>query len=116
MFPPVVDGMQLMGLEGSKWISFTRRGEWLWMELDWDHLSQSEAFPPLSLGRSNKKPGCDVMLPIKGSANALSEHLVLALETGHFVWHPVIIVGRKRVLSQDLAATSNSKNAFLSFA
>ena len=27
------------------------------------------------------------MLPIKGSANALSGHLVLALETGHFVWH-----------------------------
>ena len=56
------------------------------------------------------------MLPIKGSANALSGHLVLALETGHFIWHPVIIVGRKRVLSQDLAATSNSNNAFLSFA
>ena len=28
----------------------------------------------------------------------------------------VIVVGRKRVLSQDLAATSNCKNAFLSFA
>ena len=28
----------------------------------------------------------------------------------------VIIVGRERVLSQDLAATSNCKNAFLSFA
>ena len=47
-----------------------------------DCLSQSEAFPPLSPGHSTTKPGRDVMLPIKGSANALSGHLVLALGTG----------------------------------
>ena len=75
-----------------------------------DCLSQSEAFPPLSPGRSNVKPGCDITLRIKGSANALSGHFVLVLETGHF------IVGWKRVLSQDLAATSNCKNVFISFA
>ena len=40
-------------------------------------------------------------------------HLVLVLDTEHFAWH---LVGRKRVLSQDIAATSNSKNAFLLFA
>ena len=50
------------------------------------------------------------MLPIKGSASALLGHLVFGTLFVHFV------VGRKRVLSQDLAATSNSKNAFLSFA
>ena len=53
------------------------------------------------------------MLPIKGSAYICSGHLVLALDTEHFAWH---LVGRKRVLSQDIAATSNSKNAFLLFA
>ena len=116
MFPPVVEGMQLMELEGSKWILFTRHGEWLGTESDWDCLSQSEAFLLLRPGCSNVKPGHDIMLPIKGSANTLSGHLVLALETVHFIWHPVIVVGRKRVLSQDLAATSNSKNTFLSFA
>ena len=42
-----------------------------------------------------------------------SGHLVLVLDTKHFAWH---LVGRKRVLSQDLAAASNSKNAFLLFA
>ena len=56
------------------------------------------------------------MLSIKGSVNAHSGHLVLVLETGNFVWHLVVVVGRKRVLSQDLAATSNTKNTFLSFA
>ena len=42
-------------------------------------------------------------------------HLNLALGLG-VLNHPVTIVGRKRVLSQDLAATSNSEIAFLSFA
>ena len=50
------------------------------------------------------------MLPIKGSVYVHSGHLVLVLDTEHFAWH---LVGRKRVLSQDLAGTSNSKNAFL---
>ena len=50
------------------------------------------------------------MFPIKGSANALSGHFILVLETGDFV------VGWKGVLSQDLAAASNSKNTFLLFA
>ena len=53
------------------------------------------------------------MLPIKGSVYIHSGHLVLVLDTEHFAWH---LVGRKRVLSQDLAAASNSKNAFLLFA
>ena len=53
------------------------------------------------------------MLPIKGSAYVRSKHLVLVLDTEHFAWH---LVGRKRILSQDIAATSNSKNAFLLFA
>ena len=59
------------------------------------------------------------MLPIKGSANALPGHFISVLETEHLVSGTSLgyfIVGRKRVLSQDLAATSNSKNAFLSFA
>ena len=49
------------------------------------------------------------MLPIKGSVSALSGHFISVLETEHFV------VGWKGILSQDLAATSNSKNTFLSF-
>ena len=53
------------------------------------------------------------MLPIKGSAYVRSGHLVLVLDTEHFARH---LVGRKRGLSQDLAAASNSKNAFLLFA
>ena len=63
------------------------------------------------------------MLPIKGSAYIHSGHLVLGLGTEHFAWHLVsgtscvhFVVGRKRVLSQNLAAASNSKNAFLLFA
>ena len=76
----------------------------------WDCLSQSEAFLPLSPGHSTIKPWRDVTRCIKGSANALSGHLVFGTLCVHFV------VGRKRVLSQDLAAASNSKNAFLSFA
>ena len=55
----------------------------------------------------------DVTLPIKGSVYVHSGHLVLVLDTEHFTRH---LVGRERVLSQDLAATSNSKNAFLLFA
>ena len=52
-----------------------------------------------------------------------SGHLVLGLGTEHFTWHLVsgtlcmhFVVGRERVLSHDLAAASNSKNAFLLFA
>ena len=63
------------------------------------------------------------MLPIKGSAYVRSGHLVLGLGTEHFAWHLVsgtscaqFVVGRKRGLSQDLAATSNSKNTFFLFA
>ena len=40
-------------------------------------------------------------------------HFVLVLDTEHFAQH---LVGRERVLSQDLAAISNSKNTFLLFA
>ena len=52
----------------------------------------------------------DVTLPIKGSAYICSGHLISVLEPGNF------IVGWKMGLSQDLAAASNSKNAFLLFA
>ena len=40
-------------------------------------------------------------------------HSQVHLVFGTWTWH---LVGRKRVLSQDLAAASNSKNAFLLFA
>ena len=50
-------------------------------------------------------------------------HLVLGLGTEHFALYLVsgtscvhFVVGRERVLSQDLAAVSNSNNAFLLFA
>ena len=80
----------------------------------WVCLSQSEAFPPLSLGHSDVACEHDVTLHIKGEC----VHMLEALGTGHLVSileaeSPVVdwIVG----LSQDLAATSNSKNAFYSF-
>ena len=56
------------------------------------------------------------MLHIKGSVEALLGH---SSEEVHWDWihlDLVVVVGRKRVLSQDLAAASNCKNAFLSFA
>ena len=77
----------------------------------WQSLSQSEAFPPLSLGCSDVARECDITLHIKGECvhtlKALgSWHLVSALDTESSV------VDRKVGLSQDLAATSNGKNAF----
>ena len=80
----------------------------------WVYLSQSEAFLPLSPGHSDVDRECDITLHIKGECMRTLE----ALGTWHLVsvWEaesPVVdwIVG----LSQDLAATSNSKNAFYSF-
>ena len=80
----------------------------------WVCLSQSEAFLPLSPGRSDIAHERDVTLHIKGECvhmlRALgSWHLVSVLETESSV------VDWKVVLSQDLAATSNGKNAFYSF-
>ena len=80
----------------------------------WDGLSQSETFLPLSPGRSDVAREHDVTLHIKGECvhtlEALgSWHLVSVLETESSV------VDWKLELSQDLAATSNSKNAFYSF-
>ena len=74
-------------------------------------LSQSEAFPPLSLGHSDVACEHDVTLHIKRECvhtlKALgSWHLVSVLETES----PV--VDWKVGLSQDLAAASNGKNAF----
>ena len=77
-------------------------------------LSQSEAFPPFSLGGSDVARECDVTLPIKGEQVCMLEalgswHLVSVLETESSV------VDWKVGLSQDLAATSNGKNTFYSF-
>ena len=77
----------------------------------WQSLSQSEAFLPLSLGRSDVAREHDVTLHIKGECvhtlEALgSWHLVSVLETES----PV--VDWKVGLSQDLAAASNGKNTF----
>ena len=68
-------------------------------------------FPPLSLGRSDVAREHNITLHIKGECmhtlGALgSWHLVSVLETESSV------VDRKVGLSQDLAATSNGKNAF----
>ena len=49
------------------------------------------------------------MFLIKVSVCIRLRHLISVLETGN------LVVGWKVGLSQDLAATSNSKNAFLSF-
>ena len=86
----------------------------IWDSRCWVCLSQSEAFLPLSLGRSDVARECDITLHIKGECmhvlKALgSWHLVSVLETES----PV--VDWKVGLSQDLAATSNGKNAFYSF-
>ena len=80
----------------------------------WVCLSQSGAFLPLSPGHSDIAHERDVTLHTKGECmrtlKALgSWHLVSALETES----PV--VDWKVGLSQDLAAASNSKNAFYSF-
>ena len=80
----------------------------------WDGLSQSETFPPLSLGRSDVARERDITLHIKGECmralGALgSWHLVSVPETESSV------VDWKLGLSQDLAAASNGKNAFYSF-
>ena len=77
----------------------------------WQSLSQSEAFPPLSPGCSDVACEHDITLHIKGECVRMllalgSWHLVSVLETES----PV--VDWKVGLSQDLAATSNSKNAF----
>ena len=77
----------------------------------WDGLSQSETFPPLSPGRSDIAHEHDITLHIKGECVHMLEalgscHLVSALETESSV------VDWKVGLSQDLAATSNGKNAF----
>ena len=79
-----------------------------------DGLSQSETFLPLSLECSDVARECDITLHIKGECmHALealgSWHLVSVLKTESSV------VDWKLGLSQDLAATSNSKNAFYSF-
>ena len=80
----------------------------------WVCLSQSEAFPPLSLGCSDVAHEHDITLHIKGECMHMlkalgSWHLVSALETES----PV--VDWKVGLSQDLAAASNGKNTFYSF-
>ena len=80
----------------------------------WVCLSQSEAFLPLSLGCSDVAHEHDITLHIKGEYVAMLEALgswllVSVLETES----PV--VDWKVGLSQDLAATSNGKNAFYSF-
>ena len=77
----------------------------------WQSLSQSEAFPPLSLGCSDVAREHDITLHIKGECVRMLEalgswHLVSVLKTESSV------VGRKVGLSQALAATSNSKNIF----
>ena len=77
----------------------------------WQSLSQSEAFPSLTPEHSGIAHEHDVTLHIKGECmhtlKALgSWHLVSALETESSV------VDWKVGLSLDLAATSNSKNAF----
>ena len=45
-------------------------------------LSQSEAFPPLSLERSDVARECDVMLPIKGKC----VHMLKALRSNLWLW------------------------------
>ena len=77
----------------------------------WQSLSQSEAFPPLSPGCSDIAHEHDITLHIKGECMHTLEalgswHLVSVLETESSV------VDWKVGLSQDLAATSNGKNAF----
>ena len=88
-------------------------------------LSQPiRGFPTIESGTFQRKTHeCDITLYKKGVCTYARGHLVLVLDTEHFAWHLVpgtscvhSVVGRKRVLSQDLAAASNSKNAFLSFA
>ena len=77
----------------------------------WVCLSQSKAFPPLSLGCSDVAREHDITLHIKGGCMHTLEalgswHLVSVLETES----PV--VDWKVGLFQDLAAASNGKNAF----
>ena len=48
-------------------------------------LSQSEAFPPLSLDRSNIARERDVMLPIKGKHMCVLGHFVLTFGPRHLV-------------------------------
>ena len=50
-----------------------------------DDLSQSETFPPLSLGHSDVDNECEVTLHIKVSANAHSWHFVLGLGTEYLL-------------------------------
>ena len=78
-------------------------------------LSQSEAFLPLSPGRSDVARECDVILPIKGECMHALEALgswclVSALET------ECSVVDRKVGLSlKDLAATSTVRMPFMPY-
>ena len=78
-------------------------------------LSQSEAFPPLSLGHSDIAHDRDVILPIKGGCVHTLEvlgswHLVSALET------ECSVVDRKVGLSlKDLAAASMVRMPFMPY-
>ena len=79
-------------------------------------LSQSEAFPPLSPGRSDVACEHDVMLPIKGKCVRVLEALFLALGSWHLVSAletECSVVHRKVGLSlRDLAATSTVRTPF----
>ena len=84
-------------------------------------LSQPiRGFPAIETGTfQSKTHQHDVALPIKVSAYICSGHLISVLKTGHLIsvlGTGNFVVGWKVGLSQHLAATSNSKNAFLSFA
>ena len=82
-------------------------------------LSQSEAFPPLSLDHSDVVREHDVMLPIKG------EHMqtLEALRSDLWHWAPGLscgdqcsVVDRKAGLSfRDIVSVSKGKHAFTPF-
>ena len=82
-------------------------------------LSQSEAFPPLSLDRSDIVHECDVMLPIKGKC----VQMLGALHSDLWLWALGLscrdrcsVVDRKAGLSfRDIVSVSKGKTAFTPF-
>ena len=82
-------------------------------------LSQSEAFPPLSLDHFDVACERDVMLPIKGERMGTLEALRSDLwlkALGLYYGDQCSVVDRKEGLFlKDIVSASNGKNAFMPF-
>ena len=88
-FPSSLDGMRNQkartGLVRQSAVIELHPLNWTWPHFGMQSLSQSEAFLPLSLQRSDVDNERDVTLHIKATASARSWHFVLGLGSEHLL-------------------------------